>query len=220
MKNKLKVVTAAVSLICLGFASSAVMAKGRPDKGCSFDMVPVSDSISGTARVTIAGDNLRVKLKGTLPGTLYTVWVTFSGSPDRPAGAAGSAPAFATTAPVYNGMRTDKNGFFTDYEGDGMLDNDLGYDLLATGAAPVTIGHNMQGLNRVGRDWMRVFEKDKDLEASIQVVDENGTPLVERATATGLAVVSHPDTTTHGGSPGVGGVDQNGAFRGVLADCN
>jgi len=58
-----------------------------------------------------------------------------------------------------------------------------------------------------------------DLAASTQLVDADGTPLVERATATGIAMVSHPDTTTHGGSPGVAGVDQFGAFKGALADC-
>ncbi len=205
---------AAIAAICLGTISSNAIASGS--KGCTIQMTPAA---GGTATVTLKGNKIRAKVKGGLADTLYTVWVTFSGSPDRPVGASGSAPAFAVTAPVYNGMRTDPNGFFTDEDGDGGLKNNLGYNLLEAGAAPVTTGHNLQGLNRVGRDWMRVYSVDKNLAASTQLVDANGTPLVERATATGIAMVSHPDTTTHGGSPGVAGVDQFGAFKGALADC-
>jgi len=216
MLANVKNIPAGLAFICLAFTSAATLA----DDGntCTVNMTP-GDGVAGTADVTIGNNRIRVKIDGTLPDTLYTVWITFGGSPDRPAGASSSAPAMAITSPMYNGMRTDENGFFTDEAGVGKLKNYLGYDLMATGAAPVTTGHNLQGLNRVGRNWMRVYGVDKNLAASVQLVDTNGTPLVERATPTGIAIVSHPDTTTHGGSPGVGGVDQFGAFKGALIDC-
>lgn len=213
MNGKIKKAVLVASFLSLGLVSGTSIA----GTSCNLNMTN-SDGF-GAATIKVDGDELKVKLQNTIPNTLYTVWVTFNGSPDKPAGAAGSAPAFAVDAPVYNGMRPDLNAVFTDDTGDGMLKAELGYDIMVTGAAPVTTGINTQGDNRVGRDWMRVFENGSTSPASVQVVDANGTPLVQRATATGLAIVSHPDNTTHGGTPGVSGVDQNGAFKGALADC-
>lgn len=213
MLNKLIPSTSIASLVVASLVSNVAFA----DPECKLAMTNTDGF--GSAMIKVESEELKIKLRNAKANTLYTVWVTFSGSPDRPDGSAGSAPAYAVDAPVYNGMRPDLNAIFTDDAGDGMLTAELDYNIMQVGAAPVTTGVNTQGDNRVGRDWMRVFANGGTSPASVQVVDENGTPLVQRATATGLAIVSHPDNTTHGGTPGVKGIDQNPAFNGKLTDC-
>lgn len=181
-----------------------------------------SSSATGEAIATIDGTQLSVAVKGGAPNSLYSVWVDFRSratltvTPDYPAGALarGVAPAFATTQGVTAGMGPDANSFFTDGNGDALFTVALDYELLTAGDSPVVhAGLAMQGANRIGGHWMRVHEFDN--AASLQMTDPvTGLPLLRRATAQGLTIVRHPDTVTHGHTPGVGGVDHFSAFSG------
>ena len=65
--------------------------------------------------------------------------------------------------------------------------DDFDYKLLKPGDSPV-VGAElaMQGKNRVGGYWLRVYPEDPTVEASTQVTDpKTGLPLVERATGPG-----------------------------------
>ena len=101
----------------------------------------------------------------------------------------------------------------------------LDYELLRPGDSPVVFGTlAMQGPNRVGGHWMRIYDPPKKKKAketaSLQLTDgdddddDDGLPLLERSTPQGITIVRHPDFVTHGHTPGVGGVDHFSAFKG------
>lgn len=132
----------------------------------------------------------------------------------------GVAPAFATDAPVYDGMLPDLNALITDADGHARLDVELDYNLLEAGSSPVVGGElATQGASVVGGYWLRQYETDPGTAASAQVIDpKSGLPLLPRSTPQGITIVSHPDRVTHGHSPGVGGTDHASAFKGDF-DC-
>ncbi len=211
------------------FGSQAV-ARNEPGVRCEYQLT-MSDV--GIADVKIDDYVLEVEISDARADTLYTVWIDFrnrdSGSLaddykpllDRGALKRGVAPAFASTAGVTAGMGLDPNGIITDKSGDGKLEAILDYELLNRGDAPV-VGAElaMQGLNRVGGYWLRVYEGDPSV-ASLQRTDlETGLPVVERATPQGITIQRHLDFVTHGHTPGVAGVDHLSAFKGDFpADC-
>ena len=210
----------------------ALVSYGHAQASCTYELTS-SDVVTATALVTVFGEELEIQVAGARPNTLYTVWVDFRNraslelSPDYaallPKGALprGVAPAFASTAPVTAGMGLDENGFITDVFGDADFEvDDLDYELLRPGDSPV-VGAQlaMQGKNRVGGGWLRVYPLDPTVAASPQVIDPaTGLPMLERATAQGITIVGHFDFITHGHTPGVGGVDHFGAFKGDFPD--
>ncbi|MCA8942344.1 MAG: hypothetical protein KDB80_07255 [Planctomycetes bacterium] len=182
-----------------------------------------SDGEIGQATAVVESSRLSIKVRGAHPNSLYTVWVDFKSrfmgtlSLDYPDGAIerGVAPAFSTTQGVTSGMGLDANAFVTDGHGNADFTVALDYNLLDGGSAPVVFGGlSMQGPNRVGGQWMRVYEGNGD-GAELQVTDATtGLPLVQRATAAGLTIVRHPDKVSHGMTPGVGDVDHVPGFSG------
>ena len=193
---------------------------------CSFDLTS-DEQESGSAHVRIDGRDVDIYINDAARGALYTVWIDFRNrgsrevSSDYPldAGALprGVAPLFSTTAGVTSGMGFDPNSIVTDSSGDGRLDVTVDFELLRKADSPV-VGEMlaMQGQNRVGGGWLRVYPTDANVAASLQTVDlRTGLPLVQRATAQGLTIVAHPDLVSHGHTPGVGQVDH---FPGFFAD--
>ena len=186
-----------------------------------FNLTSAGADVGATAEVEVKGKKLKVELKDAHPNTLYTVWVDFRVRPDKtlpsgfPAAAQGVAPAFGISDPVYNGIKPDLNAIFTDNNGKGKLDINLDYNLLDSEASPVVGAElSQQGLNRIGGYWLRLYPTDPNTAASNQIVDNDGTPLVIKATAQGLTIVRHPDFITHGHTPGVKDVDHMSAFFG------
>lgn len=187
----------------------------------SYQMAASSGEI-GTAFATVETSRLSIKVRGAHPNSLYTVWIDYKNrftdmlSLDYPAGAIerGVAPAFATTQGVTSGMGLDANAFVTDGNGNADFTVALDYNLLEGGSGPVVYGGlSMQGPNRVGGQWMRVYKGATDPE--LQATDDTtGLPLVQRATAQGLTIVRHPDKVSHGMTPGVGDVDHFAGFKG------
>ena len=178
----------------------------------------------GSAQVIVIDNFLQVRVQGALPDTLYTVWVDYRNRatgelaadyPDEDGALErGVAPALSTVSPVYSGMIKDKNSFTTNSVGAATFTVSLDYDLLADGEGPVVFGElGMQGPNRVGGQWMRMYDPGAR-GASVQLVDDNGRPLLRRATPQGLTIVGHFDNLTHGMTPGVGGVDHFSAYKG------
>lgn len=196
---------------------------------CNYDLEAAG---LGTAKVTINNNQLSVTFKHAEPDSLYTIWIDHKNratgdlAADYPLNKGalerGVAPAFATTAGVFAGMALDANGVITSGAGKANFSVNLDYDLLALGDSPV-VGEELalQGQNRVGGGWLRVYPKNPNAQASLQVTDETtGRPLVERSTAQGITIQYHPDQITHGHTPGVGGVDHFSAFKGDFpANC-
>ena len=184
----------------------------------------LSGSETGQATVRIQPGGIGLLIEDGEPDSLYTVWVDFTSRAtgelpdDYPENGIerGVAPAFASDAPVFAGMKMDPNGILTDENGDAAKIFLLDYDLLAVGQAPVVHANlSMDGLNRVGGFWIRQYSVDPELEASLQLTDpETGTPLLARSTPAGITIVRHPDLVTHGHTPGVGDVDHFSAFKG------
>lgn len=181
----------------------------------------------GYAKVAIVDNVFIIEFWRARPRTLYTIWTDHKNRAtgdlahdypiDRGALARGVAPTFASTAGVTSGMGLDVNGVVTDKWGNATHRIILDHELLRKGDSPV-VGESlaMQGLNRVGGGWLRIYEKRQvEKEASLQKTDSRtGLPLLERSTAQGITVVVHPDRVTHGHTPGVGGVDHFPAFNG------
>jgi hypothetical protein len=192
---------------------------------CSYFLNPSSGQ-PGSAEVSIVGKTFTIAFRDANPNALYTIWVDFKNRAtgeladdypsDQGALPRGVAPAFATTQGVTSGMGLDRNAVKTDKHGNAELTIPLDYGLLDKGASPV-VGEQlaMQGKNRVGGGWLRVYPKDPTVKASLQVIDPaTGLPEVQRSTAQGITIVVHPDTVSHGHTPGVGGVDHSSAFSG------
>lgn len=215
----------AITLSTVSLLSTNVFASDDEDDECNYTLTSASGE-PGMAAVKIEDKELKIKLQNAVPNSLYTVWIDFKNretnslSPDYPldkgALGRGVAPAFATTAGVTAGMGLDANGIITDDDGDAMFKVELDYELLSDGASPVVGGQlSMQGLNRVGGYWLRVYTVDPNSAASSQATDpDTGLPLIERSTVQGLTIVRHPDHITHGHTPGVGGVDHFPGFKG------
>ena len=210
--------------LCLGIASSNIYADS-----CTFELTSVDE---GTAKVKIQGKKLKIKVQNARPHTLYTIWLDYKSretgllADDYPLGAGalgrGVAPAFATTAGVTSGMGLDENAFVTNGNGRAKFKVKLDYYILNAGASPVVGGEiSMQGLNRIGGYWLRKYPADSSVEASLQSVHPyTQLPLVERSTVQGITIQYHPDYITHGHTPGIGGVDHAGAFKGdIPAEC-
>ena len=218
-----KTLAALATVVTLGFLVSVDVSFAG---SCVYDLRPASDQ-RGRARVTINNTRLIITFRGAKPNRLYTVWIdyrkraTLQLASDYPlqqgALPRGVAPAFATTAGVTSGMGLDPNAIITDHRGNATLDVFLDYDLLEPGDSPV-VGEElaMQGENRVGGAWLRVYPKNPKAQASLQVTDpeDRTLPLVERSTVQGITIVRHPDFVSHGHTPGVGGVDHFPAFSG------
>lgn len=208
---------------------------------CVYELNPASGQ-TGTVLVNIRPNSLRMRVRGAAPNTMYTIWTdhrsraTGQMAADFPspgpvqdpetgyhrgsAFARGVMPAVATTAGITSGMGLDGNAFVTNARGNANFRVRLDYNLLEPGASPVIAEDlAMQGANIVGGSWLRWFTGPV-AAASIQAVDEDGLPLVVRSTAQGFTVQRHDDPTSHGHSPGVGGVDHFGAWNGDFpAEC-
>jgi len=216
-----------MALLLVWGLASIVYAKDSTDK-CTYDL-DLSAGQIGAATVKINANKLNIKLRGAQPNTLYTVWIDFRNRalleagedpfPDYPEGAIerGVAPTFGTTAGVKEGMGLDENGVITKSNGDATFKVKLDYRLLQPGDSPVVfMDLDMQGLNRVGGHWMRVYaDPNIDAPPSLQVIDPaTGLPKMVRGTAQGITIVGHLDFITHGHTPGVSDVDHVGAFKG------
>ncbi len=212
---------------CLSTAPNIVFANNP--NNCSYDL---ESTDAGTAQVTIKGKKLTVKVQNARPHTLYTIWLDFKSRAtgelsedyplDKGALGRGVAPAFASTAGVTAGIGIDPNGFVTNNNGRKNFRAKLDYRILDSGASPVVGGElSMQGTNRIGGYWLRQYSIDPAIAPSVQEVHPyTGLPLLERATVQGITIQYHPDYITHGHTPGVGGVDHSGAFKGdIPADC-
>lgn len=192
---------------------------------CKYDLTPSSGQ-PGTATVDITANRFQIEFKNANPNTLYTIWAdhrnrgTLQLADDYPlregALQRGVAPVFGTTAGVTSGMGLDANAIVTDSQGNATLSVPLDYNLLGKTASPVVgAGLAMQGKNRVGGGWLRVYPEDPIVIASLQVTDPaTGLPQLPRSTVQGITVVRHPDRVSHGHTPGVGGVDHFSAFSG------
>ena len=197
-----------------------------PTTRCNYDLTPAPGQ-PGKANVSVDGLDLQIRFRGANPLTLYSIWIDHRNRAtgelaadyplDKGAANRGVAPGFATTTGVTSGMGLDINGLVTDAQGNGTIKLELDYDLLATSGSPV-VGAQlaMQGLNRVGGGWLRIYPVDPATTASRQVTDpKTGLPRLELSTAQGITVVRHLDKLTHGHTPGVGGgVDHTPGFFG------
>jgi len=211
----------AALMTLLGGSSALLFSSGGPV--VSFELPPSTGEI-GRCFVTIDENQLSLSVVGAHPDSMYTIWVDFRNRAtltypeDYPPNAEsrGVAPAMASTQGVTSGIGRDRNSFVTDGQGNATFTVTLDYELLDRGDSPVVFGQlSMQGPNRVGGQWMRVYENDDPANASLQQTDPTtGLPLVRRATAQGLTIVRHPDMVTHGMTPGVGGVDHSPGFAG------
>ncbi len=226
MRTRIIVMIMSATLLC-GLVAEA---SATPSRAVYRYRLTPADGQTGSATVVVRRRGLKVKIRGGAPHTLYTVWVdhrsraTGNLAADYPlddgALERGVAPAFATDAPVYEGMLPDLNALITDANGNGLLDVELDYGLLEAGSSPVVGGDlATQGANVVGGYWLRRYGTDPATAASVQLTDpKSGSPLLQRSTPQGITIVSHPDTVTHGHSPGVGGTDHFSAFKGDF-DC-
>jgi len=196
---------------------------------CKYNLNRASGG-SGTAKVEIKGKDFKIEFKGAKPHTLYTIWTDFRSRATltKPADypeagqSRGVAPTFATNAGVTEGIGADPNSVFTDDKGKGKLSLKLDYKLLAPGASPVVAKElSMQGTNRVGGTWLRLYPENPETEPSRQKRNPNSqVPQVHQATAQGITVVGHFDNVSHGHTPGVGGVDHFPGFFGDFpSDC-
>ena len=215
----IKALTQTMALTLGAFALAAGIQAAEPS--VKYTLTSAGADIDATATVEVKGKKLKVKLKDAQPNTLYTVWVDFRVRPDKilppdfPEGAMGVGPAFGIADPVYNGIKPDLNAIFTDHNGKGQLNINLDYNLLDEDATPVVGAElSMQGQNRIGGYWLRLYPIDPNVAASNQLVDDDGNPLVVKATAQGITIVRHPDNITHGHTPGVKNVDHLSAFFG------
>lgn len=218
----------ATALLLLPCANARLMEEFR----CDFTLATAGDE-AGSAHVYIKHNKLKVDFRNAKPDTLYTIWVDFrSRATGIVAGdypfedsratlftgvgiGRGVAPAFAKTAPVYEGMRLDENSIVTDFDGNADFEVDLDYDLLGYGTCPVVAAAlSLQGDNRVGGSWLRRYGEQLMNGASPQRLMADGTPQLALATAEGLTIVGHTRKVTHGHTPGVGGVDHFPAFIG------
>ena len=193
-----------------------VLADGqKPGSKCTYDLGLRGDEVArgSVATAEVKKDKIKIKITGAAADTLYTVWFNFNVRPDNTQSV---APAFATTAGVFEGMVMDVNGFITDGKGNAKFKVKLDYNLLQPGASPVVfVDLDMQGANRIGGHWMRKFSSTT--EASLQLTDpETRRPLLERGTARGFVIVRHLDKISHGHTPGVGVVDRVDAFSGAF----
>ena len=224
MFNKQYVIMAILSAGLLMFGGQVFADDIIPGVLCEYKLTNSTGGVA-KAKVRIYESFLEVRVAKAQPNTLYTVWVDFrnraqgkvlSGDYPLAKGATqnGVAPAFASTAPVWAGMDLDLNGMITDDEGDARLSTVLHYDLLQPGDSPVVgLELTMQGLNRVGGYWLRVYPVDPSVAASRQIVDGGEEiPFVVRATAQGITIVRHLDKITHGHTPGEKNVDFVSAF--------
>jgi hypothetical protein len=223
MLSKVIVFSWIISSIFSMFTPRVLFRADKPGKSCDYVLATAD---IGETEVRIKEGEIKVTVKNGRPDTLYTIWMDFQNratgqlSADYPlaegALGRGVAPAFASTAGVTNGMGLDVNGLVTDKKGNGSIKIKLDYNLLETGASPVVGAElSLQGQNRVGGNWLRVYEQDPQIGPSVQVVDaETGLPLLERATAQGITIVRHAVQITHGHTPGVGGVDHFPGFFG------
>jgi hypothetical protein len=205
---------------------------GNGDADCTYEL----KADQGTATAVITSNSLSIEYKNAKPDTVYTAWIDFQSratgllsadypvasnsavdiSKSGPAMGRGVAPTFATTDPVYEGMRLDINSVKTDKYGNGKIVVKLDYNLLKKGDSPVVADmFTMPGGNVIGGSWLRTYEKNVADSASSQRLDANGVPIVVRATAVGLTLVGHFLPFTHGHNPGVGGVDH---FPGASGD--
>ena len=229
----------AVAIALLGSVNPAA-ARNRPGERCQYELTPSGEE-TGSAVVTIRPARIRVEVEDAFPHALYTVWIDFKNRatgelpPDYPFPAddpgslhgpgieRGVAPGFAAGAPVFSGMRMDRNGFVTDDHGRARFRTRLDHNLLQPGASPVVAADlvNQGEENRVGGGWLRLYEEPVFSGPSLQQVDdETGEPILVRATVQGITIVRHSDFFTHGHTPGVGGVDHFSAFKGDFpADC-
>jgi len=218
-------------------AKSAKSAKSV--KAATSCVYQLQASGAGTAVVNIKPRSLRIRVRGALPNTMYTVWTDHKSRatgqlapdfPQYPVDPAtsyhgnphprGVMPAVATTAGLTSGMGLDGNAFVTNANGDANFRVRLDYNLLEPGASPVIAEDlAMQGANIVGGSWLRMFTQPVAVP-SVQAVDENGLPIVVRSTAQGFTVQRHDDPTSHGHFPGTGGVDHFGVWKGDFpAEC-
>ena len=192
-----------------------------------------SGTETGTAVANIRPRSLRIRVRGAVPNTMYTIWTDHKSratgqlAPDFPQYPVdpwmsyhgnphprGVMPAVATTAGITSGMGLDGNAFVTNARGDANFRVRLDYNLLEPGASPVIAEElAMQGANIVGGSWLRMYTQPVG-EPSVQAVDENGLPIVVRSTAQGFTVQRHDDPTSHGHFPGTGGVDHFPAWNG------
>jgi len=218
-KNVVYLLTAIALSISIGNAQATTV-------GCTYHLTPAPNQ-SGAARVTIRGRVVFIRIWRANPKSLYTIWTDHKNRAtgelatdypiDKGALPRGVAPTFASTAGVTSGMGLDPNSIVTNHWGNGGLRIILDHKLLRPGNSPV-VGADlvMQGLNRIGGGWLRVYENPHIEEAaSLQRTNlRTGLPLLERSTAQGITIVAHPDKVSHGHTPGVGGVDHFPAFSG------
>ena len=218
-------------------AKSAKSAK--PVTRCVYEL-QTTGTETGSAVVNIRPNSLRIRVRGAVPNTLYTIWTDHRKrlpvkmlTPDYPPFPVdpstslhgnphprGVAPALASTAGIASGMGIDQNAFVTNAQGNANFRVRLDYNLLEPGASPVIAEDlAMQGENIVGGSWLRMFTAPV-VAASVQAVDGDGLPVLVRSTAQGFTVQRHDDPTTHGHFPGTGGVDHTGTWTGdIPADC-
>ena len=143
-----------------------------PPTSCTYDLTPSSGQ-PGTATVDITTDRFQIEFTNANSNTLYTIWAdhrnrtTLQLADDYPLGEGalprGVAPVFGTTTRVTSGMGLDANAIVTDSQGNATLSVPLDYNLLGKTASPVVgAGLAMQGLNRVGGGWLRVYPRGSE----------------------------------------------------------
>ena len=167
MFSKVKI-AAAVSLICLGFASSAALAAGssvingnftylNEDLSACGDTTGVTwDGVTATLKVKQIGatSHVEVELEGGRPNTLYTMWLRLRGTVTATGVSFGASPitglpvtAFApgsalaglmAVSPPYPGTPVAVNGFTTDANGDGEFMGEMDFPLVG-GAYPFNL---------------------------------------------------------------------------------
>ena len=244
------VVAGIVAGLSFGFSGMAeVSAKsGKSAKGgksaksvkaatsCVYQL-EASATETGTAVVNIRRRSVRIRVRGAIPNSMYTVWTdhfnraadelasdfptfpvipssSYHGNPHP----RGVAPTFASTAGVTSGMGLDLNAFRTNANGDANFRVRLDFNLLEPGASPIIAAElATQGANIVGGSWLRMYTAPV-VAPSVQAVDGNGLPVLVRSTAQGFTVQHHPDFTSHGHFPGTGisdgGADHSNAWKG------
>ena len=210
------------AFIGLGFAASTALADSKKHgrNYCAYTLDQAGDE-QGVAEIRIHKKNLRVVIYGAKPGSMYTVWTDFrkrndgSSPPDNfPLGVPLVSPAMPTNKGVTNGIGLDRNGIITDEYGEANVVIPLNYELLKKNRSPVVGGLTMQGLNVVGGYWMRQYPQDPSVQASSQIIKKPFKPKLVYSTAAGITMVRHPDTISHGLTPGVKNVDHFSAWKG------
>jgi len=227
----MKFINKNILTVILG-ASMILSAEGvvARDKQLKLDCKYTLDNAAGQPGNAIvkyfSNNELVIIFKGANPYTLYTTWIDHRNrsqlalAPDYPLNQGaiprGVAPAFKSTQGVRAGMGLDANGVVTNGYGNAVMKVTLDYDILENGNSPV-VGAElaMQGFNRIGGGWLRTYSLDPNVSASLQVTNpKTGLPVLPRSTPQGITIVKHPDTVTHGHTPGVGGVDHFPAYKG------